>query len=203
MNLEINLTKLGSIYSQSSQILARRRSKVDDSGTAMNEIVDFISKNMDTINMAVTDKELIGNLEVLKSLSIDEFQSLRYRLAEAGLGLLAWKVSDMEVNSQGIPAGSLEYNIVDFNDCDLFIPQCTKITGSKEAIFASAIYKRISDIYGIFEGPIFEGSANPITQDTRVMKEMEDLNLPVSPALISHVNSILDFMNRKIFIITD
>lgn len=200
MNLELNLVKVESIHEQSAQILSRHRALVGNDTEAMAQIIEFLGRNIDIINAQITDKALVSKIEHLKNLTIDEFECLRWILAERGLDVQVWSISDVETGADGIPEGSIEYNVIDLtNYSSSFVPFCTKITFTQDEFKFSTLFEKISGMFGLFEGSLFEGRVNPILHDTRVMKSSEEVIGRVSPMLTEHVGSILSFLQKKIY----
>lgn len=202
MNLELNLVKVDNIYAQASKILARSRSLVGNDTEAMAQIIKFINDNIDYINSAITDKSLVNQLTNLKSLSIDELQSLKYILAESGLDIQYWTVADIEDNEKGIPDKMIEYNIIDLtNYSSNFIPFCTKITVNADTYTISSVYAKIVEIYNLFKGNLFTDRINPITSDIKVIEDQENVLGSVPITVTTHINSILEFLGKKLYAI--
>lgn len=202
MNLELNLVKIENIYSQASKIIARRRVLVGNDTEAMSQIISFITDNIDIFNSILTDKSLVAKLENLQSLSIDEFQCLRYILAENGVDILIWAIADVETNEDGVPTGQMEYNLVDrTNYSSNFIPFCTKLNVMQNDFKVSDVYKKIVNLYGLFNSTLFEDRPNPILNDITVMEQQESVLGTAPVAVTTHVNSILEFVGKITYVI--
>jgi len=203
MQLEINLLKVDSIYAINGQLIARNRSQVTDDPDVMKELVEFLGTNIDYINAAVSNKELVNKLSVVTTMTTDEFNALNYILAEDGLMITYYIISDVEVDADGVLTNSYEYNIIDkTNYLSSFTPYCTKIVVDKDSYSTSAIYEKIVNMYGLFKDELFSG-IDPIDSDIRVMKEAEQLVGAAPEAVIGHTISILEFLGKSVRIITN
>lgn len=203
MNLELNLVKTQSIYSRVSSSIARQRTLINNESEAMSAIMSFIADNIEIFDAALSNKALVNQLQNLTDLTIDEFSSLKFMLASNGLDILAWAISDNELNEIEVPDGILEYNIVDRNNSLMsFLDFCTKINISEESGTLADMYQRIVDMYGLFEGDLFVGYLNPLSSQVQVLRQTEQ-TLGVTPnAITTYLNSVLEYLGKEIYVIT-
>lgn len=203
MNLELNLVKTQSIYSRVSSSIARQRTLINNESEAMSAIMSFIADNIEIFDAALSNKALVNQLQNLTDLTIDEFSSLKFMLASNGIDILAWAISDNELNEVEVPDGILEYNVVDRNNSLMsFLDFCTKININEESSTLADMYQRIVDMYGLFEGDLFVGYLNPLSSQVQVLRQTEQ-TLGVTPnAITTYLNSVLEYLGKEIYVIT-
>jgi len=204
MNLELNLVKNQGVYSQVFSLLARKRVPAETDTEVLTEVCNFIRENLDIFDAAVTNKALISQLEKIDMMTIDEFSCFKFVIANSGIDLLIFGVSDVEVDSDGVPAGKIEYNVIDNNQClTSFVKFCTKVLADDKTSDFGDVYKNIIDMYGFFSGELFTGFRNPLSTQLQVINESERL-LGVAPASSTqYVNSILEYLGKNVIVITE
>lgn len=204
MLLELNLVKNQGVYSQVFTSLARKRVLVENDTDALSEVCKFIRENLDTFDAALTNKALISQLETIEMMTIDDFSCFRFMIANAGLDILIFGVSDVETNEEGVPEGYTEYNVIDNNQClSSFIKFCTKVVADNDTPSFGKLYSTVVGMYGFFQGELFTGFRNPLTTQLQVITESEE-KLGVAPsASTQYLNSVLQYLGKDIIVITD
>jgi len=201
MYLELNLVKTDSIYSVYGKSLARNRVIVNNDTEVITEVIKFIGDNFSIFDSALTDKNLVAKLSNLKFMSIDEFQSLRYILTYNKLDIRYWAISESE-SDEDIPNNNFEYNIVDYsNMVSGFVPFCTKLLVDRNRDSIAEIYNKIMEMYGLFQGDLFDDGINPIKRDIEVMRVQESTVGFVPADIANHTNLVLEFVKKYIYII--
>lgn len=203
MLLELNLVKNRDIFTPMFTSIARGRKAVTTGDEALAAMCKFISANIATFDAALADKALVTKLQGLSSMTVNEFYSLKYVLANAGIDLLMYFVADEEVNGDEIPQGMMEYNVVDYNDVQFgFIPVASKINASTESMNMSQVYQRIIDMFGFFQTELTSDYINPLKTNLDLLKRTEEA-MGVSPTNItSYINSVLEYLNKELVLIT-
>lgn len=204
MNLEVNLIKVPSVAGKMGTFLGRNRYSCNNDTEALDAINKFISENMDTITAVIIDPKLNGILTE-GNLTINDLMCIKYLLSLKGLDLWYWYVSDSETNATGIEPDTFEYNVVDelnlYNSS--FIPFCTKVNQLISDMKISAVYSKIIDIYGLFQGTKFNGIHNPLKNTIDSMKGSETALGTVPGTLTTYTNSVLEYLGKNIKVITD
>lgn len=205
MNLECNLVKVNSLGSKLSKLIARNRYQVTNDTEALDSIAKFIADNASTFNAALSDQKLVTALSNLSNITINDLDCLRYYLSTRGLDIWYYYVSDVEVNSNDIPEGLFEYNIIDNSNMmsTTFIPFCTKLSQSQSENKLTVLYDKINDMYGFYNSPMFTGMISPIKKAIDSMKQSEELLGIVPTTTTSYVNSIFEFLRKDIRVITN
>lgn len=205
MNLEVNLVKVASVDSKLSKLLSRNRYLVENDTQALESIIKFIADNASTFNAALTDQRLVAQLQNLSALTISELDCLRYILSVKGIDLWYYYVSDIEVNPTDIPTGIFEYNVVDRNNMSgsSFIPFASKITQTQGENKLTSLYEKIIDMYGLFNGSLFDGMNNPLKTMIDSMKSDEQILGTVPTTKSTYCNSIFEFLKKDIRVITN
>lgn len=204
MNLEINLVKVASVDAKMSKLLARNRVLVQSDTEALDSIAKFIADNASTFTAVITDQRLVAQLQDLSKLTIVDLDCLRYVLSTKGLDLWYFYVADVESNPSDIPEGLIEYNILDSsNMMSAFIPFGTKVSKSQQDNKLTDLYTKVMEMYGLFNGGIFNGMRNPIKATVESMKSSEELLGMVPTMQTTYLNSIFDFLKKDIRVITN
>lgn len=202
MNLELNLVKSPSIYAKAFSILARKRVLVGNDTEAMSAIEAFIAENIDIFDAAMTNKAMVSQLQNLKDLTIDTLYSLKFMMAANGIDLIFFAVSDAESDSDGIPDGIIEYNVIDnLNSSSNFIKFGTKLPVSENGGNLSDVYERIVNMFGFFEGDLFVGYTDPLKTQLEILKQTEKALGVTPPAITSYLNSVLEYLEKDLIVI--
>lgn len=204
MKLELNLVMNQGIYSPVFKILDRKRVENYESTYVMKLIADFIKGNDAILNNWLSDKDLVNRLSnVTEDMTVTEFMSIKYLLADAGLDILVYTVADMEVNENDIPEGEFEFNVVDdYSISESFIRNSTKISLKDENYYE--LYARIQDMYSFFElGSLAGYSVNPLRKSLDALRITSE-SMGVTPiSLTNEINSILEYLGKKLILITN
>lgn len=203
MILEVNLVRTQSIYGSAFGIVARERAVVENGEQIMSQIIKVLSDNIEVLDSAIADKGLVAQIGALKMMTVDEFVSLRYRLAAtSGLDILVFGVSEQEVNSNEIPAGTLEYNVIDTN-WNLLDWVClgTKIPVSENDYKLTDIYEKMAGMYDLFKGDLFSDYADPLTQQIEVLKGIEAAVGSTPTSITTYINSVFEYCGKKLIVI--
>lgn len=204
MKLELNLVMNQGIYSPVFRILDRKRVENYESTYVMKLIAEFIRGNDAILNNWLSDKDLVNRLSnVTDDMTVTEFMSIKYLLAEAGLDILVYTVADMEVNDTDIPVGEFEFNVVDdYSVSESFIKNSTKISLKEENYYE--LYARIQDMYSFFElGSLAGYSNNPLRKSLDALKITAE-SMGVTPiSLTNEINSTLEYLGKKLILITN
>lgn len=202
MKLELTLIKSPSIDTKMGKFLARTRYEVSNDTEVLDAITKFIAENISTFTSAMTDQRFLGQLQSLNNLTINEFSCLRYIFATKGLDIWAWYVREGEVNADELSANTFEYNVLDKESANSFIPMCTRFIQTTNENSLVKLYTSIVDAFGLFEGSLFVGMNNPIMTTVNAMKSDEVIGV-VSNFKTTYINSILDFLGKDLKVLTE
>lgn len=203
MILEVNLVRTQSIYGSAFGIVARERAVVENGEQIMNQIIKVLSDNIEVLDSAIADKGLVAQIGALKTMTVDEFASLRYRLAAtSGLDILVFGVSEQEVNANSIPTETLEYNVIDTN-WNLLDWVClgTKINVPENDYKLTDIYEKMAGMYDLFKGDLFSDYADPLTQQIEVLKGIEAAVGSTPTSITTYINSVFEYCGKKLIVI--
>jgi len=204
MFIEVNLVGNDQIvFANLFDLRARKRYQVQDDAEAMAKIVEFLKDNISVIDATIADKSLVTRLQSIETLSINDFLSLKFILAQSGIDILAYTVAEEEVNPELIDNGIYEYNIVDvLYPENSFLRRATKVAVSQESSHLSDVYKRIQEIYEFFESDLLSDYKNPISAQIDTIKQTEELIGRTPDGLTTFVNSVFEYMGKQIILIT-
>lgn len=205
MKLEVNLVKtpINGVGGNYVKFLARSRYDVATEAEALSAIEKFIGENNSTFAAALTDQRMVAQLQSLKGLTISNLQCLRYLLAIKGIDIWYFYVKDSEVNPTDIGANVMEFNVIDRDQSVGFVPFCVKFVQLASDYSISKLYTEINDSFGLFEGSIFSGVVNPLKSIITSIKSPEDAGIGVPKTLTSAANSLLEFINKELKVITE
>ena len=204
MTIELSLVRTASINGTEFDFIARSRYAVENEEALKASIVAFIKNNFAHIKAKLGDSPLAVNLETLTTITTPEFYSLKYLLANEGLDILLWGVSDNEINADIVSEGISEYNFVDSNFMLLdTVPLCTKMNFPKEDDRLGEAYNKMNEIYGLFRGDLFEGTQSPLDLQMQSIAEFSAVTGTFPRSVSEHVRDIFAYCNKKIFIINN
>lgn len=202
MYIELNLVSNQSIFSPVYTLIARERKLVNDDSEVITAICEFISDNITSFDAALSDKELVSRLQNLDQISIVDFYSIKFMLANSGLDILVNSVAELEVNADQIPEGMLEYNVVDnIATNQSFVKPSSKIVLDADSSDLHQVYSEIVSGFGFFQTPILSGYRNPLTANLDLLKQTE-VAIGVAPTSITtYINSVLEYLGKSIILI--
>lgn len=202
MLLEINLVFSQSIYSNTFTLIARDRVEVSDDGQVLTQIAEFIKNHIESFDAAIPDKDLMNRLQTLDLTTVSDFYSLKFILANFGLDILCNYVAELEVNASEISDNTTEYNIIDeLDDAPSFVRRASKVVVSNEAGDMHTVYSKVVEGFGFFNSELTAGFNNPLTRSLGVLTRSEEL-IGVSPVPVTtEINSILEYLGKKIIAI--
>lgn len=202
--LELTLVKSQRTFSNIFDFVARQRYEINDDNEVMASVLKFIGSNMEIIASATKGNEISDHLRHAQSMNMDEFMSLRFFLSSKfGIDILMWCVAEAEVNPSSIGDGTYEYNVLDENyGTTGYTKLASKIIVPSETMNLAKVYDKIVDMYGLFEGPIFQGNDNVLKSDIQTLKEIESLTGELPTQITQHINSILEFTGKRLIVIS-
>lgn len=202
MLLELNLVFSQSIYANAFTLVSRSRVMTENEDQVLTAIASFIKDNIETFDAAIADKDLVNRLQTVEFRTIGELYSLKYMIASFGLDILFNAVAELEVNPSEIAENTVEYNIIDELDSDpTFIRSASKVIISNEAGDLYSVYSKIIEGFGFFDTELTAGFNNPLTRDLTILKQSEEL-MGISPvAVTTEINSILEYLGKKVIAI--
>lgn len=202
MTLELNLVFSQSIYASAFTLISRSRVETETEDQALSAIASFIKNNIDSFDAAIADKDLVNRLQNVEFTTIGELYSLKYLIASFGLDILFNYVAEMEVDPTDIGDNMVEYNIIDeLDNTPSFIRSASKVVVSNEAGDLHTVYSKIVDGFGFFNSDLTAGFNNPLMRDLTILKQAEDL-MGVSPVPVTtEINSILEYLGKKVIAI--
>lgn len=202
MLLEINLVFSQSIYSNTFTLIARDRVEVADDGQVLEQVAEFIKNHIESFDAAIPDKDLMNRLQTLDLTTVSDFYSLKFILASFGLDILCNYVAEMEVNASEISDNTTEYNIIDeLDDAPSFVRSASKVVVTNESGDMHTVYSKVIEGFGFFNSELTAGFNNPLTRSLGVLTRSEEL-IGVSPVPVTtEINSILEYLGKKIIAI--
>lgn len=204
MIVEINLVNSNAVFGNVYSLIARDRKECEGNSEIMGYIISFIKENITIFDAALSDKDLVTKMNNLEAMTISEFYSLKFILAQSGIDILVHQVAEMEVNATEIPQGKIEYSVIDNLDYEpVFIRTASKIVVDDDNSNLSTVYGRVIEAYDYFNSELTNGYSNPLMTNLEVVKKMEQA-LGVSPTSItSYINSVFQYLGKDFMVITN
>lgn len=169
----------------------------------MESIKTFLADNKSTLIAAIRDGKLTESLSNLSTLTVTEFNCLRYILASSyGLDIWGWGVADEENNPSDIEANMAEYNVVDMDTINGFYPFSSKLVTGINTGKLTDIYKKINDSFGLFTGSIFSGYTNPLSVEIQALIGSTSLTGEMPEVMTTRINALLKFVHKDLKVIT-
>lgn len=203
--IEVNLFSIpanDTINVSVGKCVARSRVDLNSLGVSTFEFVKgFLRDNLDNLESAVSNSDLISFINSNQTMTTSDFSTLRYLLKRIGYHLTVWNVTDDEDNKTGVPAGTLEYNMINHNFLQSNFPTVTKLIPAKNESLAKMV-TTIVEQSGLFDDSKFSGIRNPFNILTNNLKSEEEKLGNINSSLISQIYGLLDQMGINIFCAT-
>lgn len=200
MILELNLVKINAPYSTVGELLERKHYEVKDDAEALNSVVAFIGENTDTLGTIIPEKDFVQRLSMLKTITVDQYMSVKYLLMKSGVDIWGWVVAEAQ-QVESLPDDKQEFNVVDrlMPGTDTF-STCTKQQYNKEGYKVSDIYLKIYDSYEFFSKTNIT-KVDPFTNQLQAMRDIEGALGVTSPELMAQANQMLSYLGKNIYVI--
>ena len=148
--------------SRVGRFVSRKRASLEQLGVNKNQFIQgFLRDNMDTIETALHNPDLVNLINSDTLLNNKDIASIKYTLSTVGYQILVTFTADDEVNSVTIPTGEVEYNIIDTTFIQNDLPVATKETSALGSSVVSVLNK-ISTSVGFYDESKFKGVNNPL-----------------------------------------
>lgn len=204
MNLELNLVKNTGIYDKVFTLLSRTRVKASNDSEVMSSILAFIGENINVFDSVFSDKGLVDRLENLDTLTNEHLFGLKFIMAQSGIDLIFYTVSDDEDNPVDIPEGVLEYiSINDIHSTSLITKFATKFVMSESGLKVSEVYKTMNEVYDNFGGELLSDLMNPIQSQIQFLERDENYIGVTPTSITNYLNSVFNYLGKDLIVITN
>lgn len=177
--------------------IARSRFDKDKMGVGVNEFVKgFLENNLDKFEIRVANPDVTALISGEGILTRRDLSCVNYLLQKSGFRFDVFNVADDEDNSVGVPAGIVEWNIIDGNFIQDDYPTATKILPSETDSIIETL-KNVVNTTGVF-GSRFVGIKNPFTEIFRNLDTIKKTAGMISPGLTSKIYEILGGLGYRI-----
>jgi hypothetical protein len=204
MNLELNLVKNTGIYDKVFTLLSRTRVKVSNDSEVMSSILTFIGENINVFDSVFSDKGFVDRLENLDTLTNEHLFGLKFIMAQSGIDLIFYTVSDDEDNPVDIPEGMIEYiSINNIHSTSLITKFATKFVMSESNLKVSEVYKTMNEIYDNFGGELLSDLMNPIQSQIQFLERDENYIGVTPTSITNYLNSVFNYLGKDLIVITN
>lgn len=206
MILELNLVKVqpGILSNKVGELLERKTYNVEDDASAVESLIKFLGDNVDSLSAIIPDKDFITRISNLKTLSPDQFASLRFVLVSFGVDVWGWVVAENQ-QLEPVSDDKFEFNVVDKlqHVIDSFNMN-TKFQLSKEGMKTSEVYQKISDSFELFsngESGLFKVDTDPLKNQIAAVKDAEGPLGAAGDQVYAQLENMLFFVGKEIYVI--
>lgn len=187
--------------SRVGRFVSRRRASLEQLGVNKNQFIQgFLRDNMDTIETAIHNPDLVNLINSDTLLNNKDIASIKYTLSTVGYQILITFAADDEVNNVSIPTSEVEYNIVDTTFIQDDMPVVTKETAPLGSSIVPVLNK-IVDSLGFYSDDKFKGINNPLVGLLNQAKDDEKTMGTPSAAVVNRVYTILEQLGINIYAI--
>ena len=202
--IEVNLYSIPArdVNATVGRCIDRTRFNKEAMSTSVMEFVKgFLKTNIQNFESAVQNGDIISFINGDQPLSTKDFATINYYLAKAGFLVQIQNVTDDEENPVNVPAGTIEWNVIDNNFIQDDYPTTTKIIPA-EGTNITEVLKQIVDQSGVFDENKFGGLRNPLKELVESLEKIKGVTGAVDPAITTRVYEILDQVGFKVFCAT-
>lgn len=180
----------------------RSRFDKESMGVSVLDFVKgFLRTNIPTIELALGNADIINVINGDGGLNTKDLACINYWLAQAGYLVKIQNVTDDEDNPTDVPAGTVEWNIIDCNFLQYDYPTAIKIIPA-EGMDAIGVLKQAIEQSGLFDEAKFSGTKNPLKEYIDQLEKAKDMIGKIEPGLSTKIYDILDQVGFKIFMAT-
>jgi len=201
--IEINLFSIPAddFNSKVGRCVARNRFDREVIGTSIEDFSKgFLKDNLDRIESKLGIGEISTIINSSDVLTRKDLSCINYYLSKVGLKVQIQNVADDEDDPTSVPAGVVEWNIINKNFIQNDYPTTTKIIPSPDEDIITTL-KQIVENSDVFDEK-FSGLKNPFTELFDNLKRIKDVSGSVNSALVGRVYEYLDQLGFDVFCAT-
>lgn len=202
--IEVNLYSVPArdVNATVGRCIDRTRFNKENLGTSVMEFVKgFLKTNVQNFESSLQNGDIVNFINGDQPMSNVDFATINYYLAKAGFLVQIQNVTDDEENPVNVPAGTIEWNVIDKNFLQDDYPTTTKIIPA-EGTNITEVLKQIVDQSGVFDDNKFGGIKNPLKDLVDNLEKIKSVTGAVDPALTTRVYEILEQVGYKVFCAT-
>lgn len=125
-------------------------------------------------------------------------------MAQSGIDLIFYTVSDDEDNPVDIPEGMIEYiSINNIHSTSLITKFATKFVMSESNLKVSEVYKTMNEIYDNFGGELLSDLMNPIQSQIQFLERDENYIGVTPTSITNYLNSVFNYLGKDLIVITN
>lgn len=187
--------------SRVGRFVSRRRANLEQLGVNKNQFIQgFLRDNMDTIETAIHNPDLVNLINSDTLLNNKDIASICYTLSTVGYQVLVTFIADDEINSVSIPTGEVEYDIIDSTFIQEDLPVATKESSAVGGSIVPVLSRAINSI-GFFNEEKFRGVNNPLIGLLNQMADDEKNAGAPGPIVVNRLYTILEQLGVEIYAI--
>lgn len=187
--------------SRVGRFVSRKRASLEQLGVNKNQFIQgFLRDNMDTIETALHNPDLVNLINSDTLLNNKDIASIKYTLSTVGYQILVTFTADDEVNSVTIPTGEVEYNIIDTTFIQNDLPVATKETSALGSSVVSVLNK-ISTSVGFYDESKFKGVNNPLVSLLSQAADDEKITGAPGAVIVNRIYTVLEQLGINIYAI--
>ncbi len=202
--IEVNLFKIaqGDARASVGKCIARNRFDKESLGVTIESFVQgFLKDNLDKFEGGIGSPELVDMINSDATLTRRDISCINYYLVRLGLIVKVFNVTDDEENSTGVPAGIVEWNVIDRNFIQYDYPTSIKIIPA-DNVDIPAVLRQVAETHGLFDSDKFSGIKNPLTTMLDNLDNVKRVTGAISADITTKLYDILDELGISIFCAT-
>ena len=199
--IEVNLYSLleNNVNATAGYCIDRIRFDKEARGISVMEFVKgFLRNNLSHFESALKNNDIVDFINGDLTMRTKDFASINYYLAKAGYLVQIQNVTDDEENPVSIPAGVVEWNIIDTTFLQYDYPTTTKVVPA-DGMDVVEVLDRIVNQLSFFDKDALGNVRNPLKEDVENLKKVKNLNGTASISLTTKIYDTLANLGIKIF----
>lgn len=199
--IEVNLYSLleNNVNASAGYCVDRIRFDKEARGISVMEFVKgFLKNNLSHFESALKNSDIVDFINGDLTMRTKDFASINYYLAKAGYLVQIQNVTDDEENPVSIPAGVVEWNIIDTTFLQYDYPTTMKVVPA-DGMDVVEVLDRIVNQLSFFDKDTLGNVRNPLKEYVENLKKVKDLNGTASISLTTKIYDTLANLGIKIF----
>lgn len=199
--IEVNLYSLleNNVNATAGYCIDRIRFDKEARGISVMEFVKgFLKNNLSHFESALKNSDIVDFINGDLTMRTKDFASINYYLAKAGYLVQIQNVTEDEDNPVSVPAGVVEWNIIDTTFLQYDYPTTMKVVPA-DGMDVVEVLDRIVNQLSFFDRDTLGSVKNPLKEDVENLKKVKNLNGSASISLTTKIYDTLANLGIKIF----
>jgi len=199
--IEVNLYSLleNNVNASAGYCIDRIRFDKEARGISVMEFVKgFLKNNLSHFESALKNSDIVDFINGDLTMRTKDFASINYYLAKAGYLVQIQNVTEDEDNPVSVPAGVVEWNIIDTTFLQYDYPTTMKVIPADGMDIVEVLEKIVNQL-SFFDNDTLGKVRNPLKEYVENLKKVKNLNGSASIGLTTKIYDTLANLGIKIF----